>query len=247
MRRQLLLLAIGCSLLQARVAPAQEPGEIINKAIEAHGGMERLARLRADWIKMEGKLTLADKEVPFEGETTVELPDKFKNVVVVNGPERRFQIVQILNGDKALVTIDGQPQKLSPAAGAEMREILQLDRAVRLVPLLRDPGFELDYVGESKVNDKPVLGVRVRARGRKELRLYFDKESYLLVKTEHTLEDGNGKEIRQEGYYSDFKDLGGYKKPHRMVAYRNGMKVMEAKLLEVKFLDKVDPSEFKVP
>lgn len=247
MRWRILLLAFGCFCFPSRPLSAQEPGEIINKAIEAHGGMERLARVRADWIKMEGKLTLADREIPFVGETTVQLPDRFKNVILVDGPERKYQIVQILNGDKALVTIDGQPQKLSPAAGSEMRETLQLDRAIRLVPLLRDPGFELDYVGESKVDDKPVLGVRVRAKGRKELRLYFDKATYLLVKTEHTLEDGNGKEIRQEGYYSDFKDVQGYKKPHRMIAHRNGKKVMEATLLEVKFLDKVDPNEFKVP
>ena len=76
------------------------------------------------------------------------------------------------------------------------------------------------------------------------VKLYFDKESGLLVRTEQLLDDGNGKEIRQETAYIGFRDLGGYKRPVKMVAFREGKKVMEAELVEVKYFDKFEDAIF---
>lgn len=241
------VLAVLVLTLAPGLLAGQEPRAILERAVEAHGGMERLSRARADWIKIKGTLYVADKEVPFVGETTVQLPDRFKNVMQLTPPGGSYQLVQILNGDRAHVAVGGQPQKVSPTAAAEMRETLHLDRAIRLVPLLRDPTFELAGTGESEVNGRKAVGLRVRARGKKELRLYFDRETSLLVKTEHTLEDGNGKEVRQEGYYSDFREVGGYKRPLKMSAFRNGKKVMDAELLDVKYFERIDDSEFAIP
>lgn len=240
-------------LLAAGTASAQEtPRAILERAIKAHGGEERLSRVRADKVRLQGKLVMPGKDgpvaVPFTAETTVQLPSQFKNVVELNvSADRKFTLVQILNGDKGYVTLDGQPQKLEPAALAEMRETMYVDRAVRLVPLLTDNGHELGALGEVKVNERPALGIKVSAKGRKDLRLFFDKETALLVKTEHILEDGMGKEVRQEGYYSDFKDLGGYRRPTKVAAFRDGKKVMEAELLDVKYFDKIDDAEFSKP
>ena len=215
--------------------------------MRAHGGLERLTRIRADQIQVKGSLFVEGKETPFIGETLVQLPGQFKNVIQLTTPKGRVMLVQILNGDKALVTIDGQPQKIEPAALAEMRETFQLNRAVRLVPLLTDRTYSLALLGEVKVNDRPALGVRVTAKGRRELRLFFDKETGLLAKTEHTLDGPDGKEALQEVYYGDFRDLEGYKRPVKLVAFRDGKKVMEAELTGVKYHDKIDDAEFTKP
>jgi outer membrane lipoprotein-sorting protein len=237
-------------LLAGRVSPAaaQEspsPRVILEKAVAAHGGMEQLARVRADWIRLKGTLFVGDKHLTFMGETTVQLPGQFKNVLTVTSGSETHKLVQVLDGEKAWVTVDGQPHKMSATALAEMRETLNLDRAIRLVPLLTEPGYQVAYAGESKVNDRPVVTLKVTAKGRKELRMYFDKETFLLVKTEHTLDDSMGKEVRQEAYYSDFRELGGYRRPTRIVAFRDGKKVMEGELLEAKYLERVPESEFK--
>jgi hypothetical protein len=234
-------------LLGGAAAAAQEtPRAIIEKAIKAHGGPERLSAIRADRVKLRGILFLDKKEVVFSAETLVQLPAQFKNVVEFT-TDRKHTLVQILNGDKAYVTIDGQPEKVADAALTEMRETLLLDRAVRLVPLLADKEFGLSLLEEIKVQDRPAVGVRVQVKGRKEMRLYFDKETGLLSKTEHLLADEKGKEIRQEEFYSDFKDFEGFRRPTRMLALRNGAKIMEAQLIEVKYATKIDDSEFDKP
>jgi hypothetical protein len=235
------------ALAGAAPLQAQEPRALIEKAIKAHGGKERLSRLEADRIKVKGLLYIKDKAVPFTGETLIQLPTRLKNTFQLNLENRTVKLVQIVNAGNAWVTVDGQPHKIEPTALAEMRESLALSRAMRLVPLLTDRSYELAALGESMVGERKALGVRVAVKGRKDLRLFFDKESGLLVKSEHTLDDGNGKDLVQEEFYSDFRDLSGFKRPIKMVALRKGAKVMEAEFLEVKYYDRFEDEEFKKP
>jgi hypothetical protein len=219
---------------------------VLERAVKAHGGEERLAKIRADKVKLKGVFYVAAKEIPFTAETTVQLPGQFRNVIQLTG-DRKVTILQILNGDKTYVAFDGQPQKVEAAAAAEIREMMQLDQAVRLVPLLADKSFTLEGLGESKVGDQAVWGVKASAKGRRDVLLFFDKETYLLVKTEHQLNDGGDKEVKQEEFYSDFKDVDGYKRPMKISVRRNGNKLMEAELTDVHYLDKVDDAEFAKP
>ena len=71
-------------------------------------------------------------------------------------------------------------------------------KATRVNPVEQLRVDTLAALGESKVGDRPALGVRISVKGRKDLRFFFDKESGLLVKSEHILDDGNGKESRDE-------------------------------------------------
>jgi hypothetical protein len=245
--RKIMGLGIVLMFGAAPLAAQETPRAIVERAIQAHGGRERLAQNRADKVKLKGTLQVGAKGIPFMAETTVQLPSQLKSVMELNDGNQKYTLVQILNGDQAYITVNGQPQPIEPAALAELRETLQLDRAVRLAPLLTDRTFDLAPLGESKVGDRPVVGIKVTAKGRQALHLYFEKATNLLIKSEHMLTDGRGKEVRQEQFYSDFRDLGGYKRPIKMTAFRDGKKVVEVELVDVKYLDKIDPAEFAKP
>src|SRR5262249_46610224 len=159
-----------------------------------------------------GILFVNDMRGEFTAETTVNLPSQFRNVMQLTLPNRKIALVQILNGEKAIVTLDGQPQKVEAAAPAAMRDTQRLERAVRLTALLSDKAYRLEALDEIKVGDKPAVGVKVSAKGQRDLKMYFDKESGLLVRTAHTMEE-SGKEVEQVELYSEFKDLEGYKRP----------------------------------
>lgn len=246
--RKLLLAACVAALSfgPAFASPADEAQAIIERAIKAHGGLDRLSRVHADRVMNKGFLIVNGKETPFLAETTVQLPGQFRNVIHLQG-DRKTVFVQILNGDKIYFTIDGQPQKVDDSLSAEVHETMQLNQAVRLVPLLMDKAYTLEPLGEVTVDGQAALGVKAIARGRREVRLFFNKETGLLAKTEHTTDDGAGKEIVQEEIYSNFEDVQGYRRPMKLAAYRNSKKVMEAEVLEVKYLDKADDAEFAKP
>jgi hypothetical protein len=233
----------------AVAAAADTPQDVIKRAIKAHGGQDKLAAITCDKVKAQGVMHLGEDDVQFSMENFVQLPAQFKSTVSFTQNDTKRTVVQILNGDKTSVTVDGQPIAVTAASDLEMRETMHVERATRLVPLLADKAIELTLLEETKVNDQPAYGVKVSIKGHKDLRIYFDKETNLLVKTEHMLEEPKeAKEFKQEEYYGEVKDLGGgFKRPTRITYYRDGKKWVEAKVIEVKYLEKIPAAEFTKP
>ena len=221
--------------------------ELIERAVKAHGGAEALARSRAEKVKFKGNIVLRGHNVPFLAETTVQLPAQYKYLIEMNDGTDKTTILHIINGNNVYVAINGQPQKLDAASQSEIRNGMELQRAQRLLPLLEDKSYQLALLDEVKVNDRPAAGVRVTGRGRREMRLYFDKEFGLLVRAEILLDDGKGKQVRQHYFFGNFKDMGGYKRYTKVKADRDGKTVMEAELLDAKTFDKIDETEFAKP
>jgi hypothetical protein len=244
----LVLLAGSTGVAWAQDETAKDDARIlIERAVRAHGGAEALGRIRADKVKFKGTLVLKDHTTPFLAETTMQLPSKYKHVIETNIAGDKHTLLYIINGDKIYITLDGRSIQADPAQLAEIRSGLELERAKRLLPLLEDKSYQLAVIEEMKINDRPAVGVRITGRGRKEMRLYFDKEYGLLVRAENRLDDGKGKEIRQHFFFGDFKEIGGYKRPTKLRAYRDGSQIMEAELLDAKPLEKVDETEFAKP
>jgi hypothetical protein len=241
------ILLILSALAPTRGADDESARAIIERAIKAHGGQDRLEKLKADRVTLKGTMLVNEKKGEFTAETTVNLPSQFRNVVDLTFDTSTRKVVQILNGDKAIVTVDGNPVKeIPPSSLAEMRDTLQLERAFRLTALLSDKAIQLEALGESKVNDVAVVGVKVSSKKHADLKMYFEKGSGLLVKTEHEVSDGKHT-VKQEEFWSDFKDIEGYKRPTKLVVFRGGKKLMDATLVEVKYLDKVDETLFTKP
>ena len=233
----------------AGVVSAQDDARaLIERAIKAHGGAEAMARIRADKVRFKGTIVLQGHTTPFLAETTVQLPSKYKNVTEVNPAGDKHTLVHIVNGNNIYITLDGRALKADPSLLAEARSGMEMERAKRLLPLLEDKSYQLAVVEDVEVNGRPAAGVRITGRGRKEMRLYFDKEYGLLVRAENRLDGGKGKEeIRQHFFYGDYKDIGGCKRPTKLRAYRDTKLIMEAELLDAKTLDKVDETEFAKP
>lgn len=224
-----------------------EARTLIERAVRAHGGAEVLRRIRAEKIKFKGTIVTQGHTRPILVEITLELPSKYKSVIEMNPTGDKHTIVHVVNRDKVYIAVDGRDIPVDAAQLAEIRNGLELERAKRLVPLLDDRSYQLAVADEIKVNERPAVGVRITGRGRKEMRLYFDKQYGLLVRAENRIDDGKGKEIRQQFFFGEFKDIGGYKRATKMRTFRDGKEIMTAEMLDAKILDKVDETEFAKP
>ena len=87
-------------------------------------------------------------------------------------------------------------------------------------------------------------GIKVKEVSKPDILLFFDRQTGLLVKTEQIREFENNKVV-QEDYFSDFRDLGGFKRPVKIQSFRNGKKILDAELVEVKYFEKLPPEDFK--
>ena len=113
---------------------------------------------------------------------------------------------------------------------------------------MKEKQIELSVLEEIKIDGKPAVGVLVKSMGKRDVKLYFDKASGLLVKLEHqVLDPASGKEVRQEVIFSDYQQSDGLKHYKKIVALRDGKKVIDAKVTEMEFFRKLDEKVFAKP
>jgi hypothetical protein len=132
--------------------------------------------------------------------------------------------------------------------GDELKALLEdnfSNHVESLVPLLKDKDFTLSSVAEAKVNGKPAAGVKVKAKDHKDIDLFFDKETGLLVRVARNAYNAETmKEALFEIVYSDFKDFSGVKQPAKARLTRDGKPFADVEVTNLQLLDKVNPNEF---
>jgi hypothetical protein len=230
-------------LLPCLCLGAETPQELIARAIVAHGGKARLSGTRAEIVQLKCVHFVGTTEVPFTNTLTLQLPDRFKSVVEMGNST----IISCLNGDRVQMRINGQPQTPTAAQIAQIRQTLNLDYVMRLVPLIEDKGVTLTPLGEYTIQGEPVVGLVVKRPGLAEVKLFFDKRTALLRVSEYTIESPGTVGIVQQARYTDHRDAGGYVRPGKMTVYRDGKKIMEAVLTEARRVERIDPGEFRIP
>jgi hypothetical protein len=92
------------------------------------------------------------------------------------------------------------------------------------------------------------VGVKVSSKGHRDVDLYFSKKTGLLVKWETIVkEDGSDKEVTQESFASDYKDVQGTKQAYKFVVKRAGKLFVEGEATSIEMFDKLDANLFEKP
>jgi hypothetical protein len=155
--------------------------------------------------------------------------------------------VEVIDGDKGWISIHGKAAEADADGLARMKQQVYLSRVIWLTPLLKDKEFELTTLKETKVNDRPALGVKVASKGQKDVSLYFDKESGLLIKLDYPTKNNLGRDVTQEDHFSNFAEMGGVKLPKKSIAFQDGKKLMELEVTEAQFPESIPAREFAKP
>jgi hypothetical protein len=242
-----LFVGVSLALAPAAARAADEPKDILAKAIKAHGGEEALTKYKAAQLKTKGKIDAPGVgEIEFTQEMSYMIPDKFRDSMELKVAGQTISIFTLVNGDKTTLEVNGKAMELPDSAKDSLKDAGNLIQISRLVPL-KDKPYELSIIGEDKVEGKKVVGIRVSAKDKKDVSVYFDKETGLIAKVEHrTAEPMTGKEITEERIITEYgKDKNGIATAKKIVVKHDGKQFLEAEILEVTLLEKLDDSEFK--
>jgi hypothetical protein len=245
--RSLKVLLCAAIFLAAGVARAADDDAkaILEKAIKAHGGEEKLTKYKAGTMRSKGKVETPVGEIEFTQESWYMLPDKMKEVAELDLMGNKIKTVALINGDKLSLEANGKEVELSDAVKETLQEGSRRLQFARLVPL-RDKKYELSIIGEAKVLDKPAIGIKVSAKGMKDVSLYFDKKTNMLVKAESRAKDAmSGEEVTEERIIVEYNMKDPMPTPKKVLINRDGKKYMELEIQEAKFLEKIDDAEFK--
>ena len=232
-----------------------EARTIVNRAIEAQGGEDKVARLRSYRAKTTGTIRLDIAflnaplrnvdPIPFTAELYVETPGRFKSLFRCELGGESFLITSVLDGDQGWLSVNGRT--VSFGSGSHevtlLKEEMRIDRIPDLLPLIKNPAFQLAALGESTITDRTVSNLQVKSPGYRDVRLYFDKADGLLYKVESVLEDGTA--LHQ--FIKEYQVINGLKVPKYFLLKRDGITFVKALVTELKPVKQFKDSTFGPP
>jgi internalin A len=247
---------VGVALL-AVVTAAKGDDELkpfLEKVVAAVGGAPATG-VKAWTQTFRRKMNLKEGKTSVIFRDSVELPDRFRRETEFEEGTLIKRTTCVIVGDKGWHKIEdgfaaGEASQLNPDEIDDFKwKVLNFGGIVPLIPLL--PGVKASPLGESKIGDRVVVGVRAvptvpagwPAGG--AVRLYYDKESGRLVRHERV--DPSGEKEEDVAYSYE----GG-----KTVARRQALKAratneldpnLEWEVIEFKLADKLDPKLFERP
>jgi acetyl esterase/lipase len=228
-------------------ASGEGPEKVIEKAIAAHGGQERLGGLKAVLMRARGTVNLG-AEVPFTWAVTWQSPQQLKIATELELSGQKVAFVQGHDGTDAWGSANGAVAGVEGLQLEELRAQLHLRRVLTLAPLLDDKAISLVSVDDAVINGKAAAGVQVSAPHERDLTLYFDRGTGLLVRVNRlVLDDARKQVVPQEDVLSDYRETDGVQTAFEEVWSRAGRQVAVLNYDEVSYPEKVDEREFERP
>jgi hypothetical protein len=220
---------------------------VVDKAIKALGGAEKLGAVKAFTWKAKGKISFGGNDNEFNSTATVQGLDHFRSEFEGEFGGNKFKGVTVLSGDKGWRKFGDMGMELDKDGLAnEKRSVYLQVIAVTLVPL-KGKDFKVEAAGTEKVGDNPATVLKVTGPDGKDFKLYFDQKSGLPVRQVAKVIGFMGQEFTQETTFAGYKDFDGIKKATKVESKRDGEKFIEQDITEFKVVEKLDPTTFTEP
>lgn len=246
--RSLALALLAASICSAvsRAGEKEQALALIESAIKAHGGSDKLAKATKLVRKGTGVLSAFGKDMPFTDDLQAVLPSQLYFRIEAGNAPNVARLSFVINKDKGWQDNGGTLTELPDDRVKEMLEEAHVLEAMILVPLTKDTDNQFSLLAEEKVNDSPAVGILIKNKAHSDLKVYFDKKSHLLVKIARHAKEA-GVDVDKEYLYAEHKEVDGILMPFKIVEKINGRKYTELNASSFKFPEKIDASIFKHP
>src|SRR6185437_14909818 len=134
------------------------------------GGSENLKKYQAVIAKSKGKFHGFGEAVDYTGTDSMQLPNRIRLEVKSQFGGQDFTFIQVVNRDKGWIKIGEKTEELDKDMLAEVKEQLNAANITHLI-CLKNRDYKLSSLGESKVGDRPDVGIRVERKGYREVNL----------------------------------------------------------------------------
>jgi hypothetical protein len=247
---------LGCVMLTALVSGLAGPARgaddkevqaVLDKAIKALGGAEKLGAAKAYTWKGKGKISFGGNDNEFTASATVQGLDHIRSEFEGDFMGNKVQGATVLAGDKGWRKFGDMGSAMDKDGVANEKRTVYLQVIPVTILPLKDKGFKVEAAGTEKVGDKPAVVLKVTGPDGKDFKLFFDKEGGLPVKLVAKVIGFMGEEFTQETTFSGYKEFGGIQKATKVESKRDGEKFLSQEITEFKTLDKVDPKTFTEP
>jgi hypothetical protein len=138
-----------------------DPKAIVQKAIDAMGGEQTLAAYKTTVSKGTCTFCGNGRGINCTGEWSEQLPEKLKASYVMDIGGRKMTRVEIITKEAGWTVMAGRLRAASAEHLADAHEGLETLYASTLLFPLKEPGYQLSFAGETKIEGRPAVGVKV--------------------------------------------------------------------------------------
>jgi len=223
-----LLLFVGLALTSA--AWADQAVDLARLHTEAIGGAARIAQFSA--LQATGAVRIAERTLRIG--LVAQRPNRVRTIVQAQG----YMLIQAYDGVNPPWQIDASakspgPQLIGEGAAHDFINDAEFDD-----PLVNssERGYSIDYAGTAEANGKRIFRLLVTHRLTETFELELDGDTYFIIRRLSTRELADGREIRLETRYADFRPVAGV-----IVPFRIGIYVGD-RLLNETVLESVEPN-----
>ena len=224
--------------------PAGAVGELLRRVIDARGGLAALKAVRS---------VVADSETTFLGErgevaattatrTYVVYPDKFRVDVTVQGD----QISQIYNAGQMWEKSRVGVREMPPAARQDAESSVRRDTIPLLIAAYEGTATTVLRPDEKGADARALRVLEISGAQLQPVRLYID-DQMLIVKQSFSTPGPDGKPVRSEEAFSDYRPVGNVRVPFQAAVSRDGHVLVRRTLTNVKLNEPLDPALFARP
>lgn len=246
---------IGVALVMLVASTATPPVEaddatakaILDKAIKALGGEEKLAKIEAFTWKSKGHFIINGSDNKFNSQVTIQGLDQYRSEFegIVNG--NSLKGITVVKGDKGWRKSGDQLIEMNEEQVANEKRSIYLMVIPTTLVALKSKNFEIGTAPEEKVNDKPAVAIKGTGPDGKDFTIYFDTETSLPIKLVAKMTGFVGEDFLIEWSFANYKEYDGIQKATKIEIKRDGEKFLNAEVTEFKIVDKVDAATFDEP
>jgi hypothetical protein len=220
-------LVAGLLLSAAGRAGEKDANAILDKAIKALGGEEKLSKLKAVTWKTKGTITFMGSDNPITSTSIMQGIDHQRQEFEGEFGGNKISGVTVVAGDKGWRKFGDNNMEMDKDALANQKRSGYLTLGPVLILPLKGKGFKSEVIADEKIGGKAAAGLKVTGPDGKDFKIYFDKESGLPVRTVATVSGFMGEDFSLETNYSDYKEAAGIKKAMKVSAKRDGEKFQD--------------------
>lgn len=243
------LIEIAVLLTSASLVAVDDARPIVERAVIAHGGKDQLAKLSKARRRIEGTTNqvMGQVDVPFIREDEWDLPLRCRSVVKLEVKGQVVSVEEVLNDEAGWTKWNGMTDDLSKEAFREMQERMHLESVIQL-NCLTDGTHELSVLEHIERDGVPLVGVRVKSLGKRDIDLYFDKTTGLLARYRESVGDRvSDKQTIQETVLSGYENINGVRYFRDIVVLKDGGTMLRGRIKMLEIVAKHEASAFSKP
>jgi outer membrane lipoprotein-sorting protein len=238
LRKALVALVAGATLVAPAIA--QTVSEVIAKANEARGGLEKMKAVQS--VRLKGKMTMGPG---LEAPVTIEMkrPRNARMEFTIQG----MTGVQAYDGQQAwgISPMGSQkPEPLPPEMAKDLDNQADIDG-----PLVdyKAKGHQVELVGKEKLEGSDTWKLKVTLKSGDVQYIYLDADSWLEIRNE-SKRMIRGSEAELETTIGDYKEVGGLLWPHSIQSGAKGRPEKQSLSFDnVEINPAIDDARFKMP